>query len=101
MDNQLKVIQEQLAKDSDLLNELYNQERCEINPRRKLQLRQEIEQLNQNMRDRENQIEQRKQELKAKENQLEKHGSSVEASPPKSDVLPRVIRRPLIRNVES
>lgn len=111
MDNQLKVIQEQLAKDSDLLNELYNQDRCEINPRRKLQLRQEIEQLNQNMRDRENQIEQRKQELKAKENQPETQGNSVEGSPPNSDVLPRVnnsinknryvnvIRRPLIKRL--
>ncbi|MEA5600698.1 ABC transporter substrate-binding protein [Nostoc sp. UHCC 0252] len=111
MDNQLKVIQEQLAKDSDLLNELYNQERCEINPRRKLQLKQEIEQLNQNMRDRENQIEQRKQELKAKENQPETQVNSVESSPPKSDILPivnnsininryeNVIRRPLIKRL--
>ncbi|MCC5667588.1 ABC transporter substrate-binding protein [Nostoc sp. CHAB 5784] len=112
MDDQLKYLQEQLAKDRKLWNELYNQERCETNPRRNLQLKQEIEQINQNMKDREKQIEQRKQELKAKENQLQNQGNSVEPSPPKPDVLPReknsiininryinVIIRPLVKRL--
>jgi ABC-type branched-subunit amino acid transport system substrate-binding protein len=87
MDDQLKILKEQLAKDFSLLDDLENNLRCETNPRRKLQLRQEIEQINQNIREREKQIEQRNQELKVKVNQPENPDTRVEASPPKPDNL--------------
>ncbi|MGJ5632402.1 ABC transporter substrate-binding protein [Nostoc sp. CALU 1950] len=64
MDDQLKYLQEQLATDRKLWNELQNQLRCETDPKRQLKWKKDIEEINQRIKAHEDEIEKTEQKLK-------------------------------------
>ncbi|MDZ8026661.1 MAG: ABC transporter substrate-binding protein [Nostoc sp. DedQUE11] len=64
MDARLQDLQNQLAKERELWNELQDRLRCETDPRRQRQLRNDIQQADQRIIEHENEIEKIKQKFK-------------------------------------
>ncbi|OYE05021.1 ABC transporter substrate-binding protein [Nostoc sp. 'Peltigera membranacea cyanobiont' 232] len=104
MDDQLKDLQEQLATDRKLWNELQNQLRCETDPRRQLKFTNDIQQINQRIIDHQNEIEKIDQKLKilkTKQTQSENSISRVNPSQLETDDLKTVPNYDNINNKES